>query len=454
MSANLRNKLEDGSMKKQMVKSLLLISSLGVLGLVLNARADEAPSLPLEKTVINNWYGLTLELIRHTPGYAPPVASRTLGYMGVGLYESLAPEFKNYKSLVGQLNALTNIPKRFPNKTYDSATIENAVLSSLVERFFDNTGPSGLQSIKNLGKRLKQNLESRGIAKDVSERSRNFGTRIANAIFEWAKTDGGANGMHAGYPQTFTPPKEANSWVSLSPTQPRPLLPYWGNNRTMALKTGDECGISAPPAYSEKPDSAFYKEALEVYNISKNRTEEQTSIARFWSDDAMLSKTPPGHWVGLLMQLLNDKNAPLEMYAEGYARLGIAVNDAFIGCWKTKYEYNLLRPVTYIKRLIDPKWESMLTTPPFPEYPSGHSTQSAAAAEVLTQLMGENQSFTDHTHDEDGLPARSYTSFRAAANEAALSRLYGGIHYRAAVERGLEQGKCIGEKVAKLQFKR
>jgi PAP2 superfamily len=454
MSANLRNKLEDTSMKKQMVKSLLLISSLSTLGLVLHALADEAPSLPIEKTVINNWYGLTLELIRHTPGYAPPVASRTLGYMGVGLYEALVPEFKNYKSLVGQLNALSKMPKRIANKTYDTATIENAVLSSLVKQFFDNTGPSGQQAMTGLEKRLKQTLEMRKIPKDVLERSSNHGRRIANAIFEWAKTDGGMNGMHVGYPQTFTPPQGAGYWVSLVPTQSRPLLPYWGDNRPMALKTGDECGISAPPEYSEKPDSVFYKEALEVYNISKNRSEEQTNIARFWSDDAMLSKTPPGHWMGLLMQLLVEKNAPLETYAEGYARLGIAVNDAFIGCWKTKYEYNLLRPVTYIKRLIDPKWESMLTTPPFPEYPSGHSTQSAAAAEILTQLMGENQSFTDHTHDEDGLSARNYTSFRAAASEAALSRLYGGIHYRAAVERGLEQGKCIGEKVAKLQFKR
>ncbi len=441
-------------MKKQIVKGILLISSLGALGLVLSARADETPSLPLEKTVINDWYGLTLELIRHTPGYAPPVASRTLGYLGVGLYEALVPEFKNYKSLVGQLNALVKLPTRIANKTYDTATIENVVLSSLVQDFFDNTGPSGTQSIKALEKHLKQNLEARGIAKDVLERSRNHGRRIANAIFEWSKTDGGADGMHVGYPQTFTPPQGANYWVSLVPTQPRPLLPYWGNNRPMALKTGDECKISAPPAYSEKPDSAFYKDALEVYNISKNRTEEQSNIARFWSDDAMLSKTPPGHWVGILMQMLEEKNASLETYAEGYARLGIAVNDAFIGCWKTKYEYNLLRPVTYIKRLIDPKWEPMLTTPPFPEYPSGHSTQSAAAAEVLTQLLGDNQSFTDHTHDEDGLPARTYTSFRAAASEAALSRLYGGIHYRAAIERGLEQGQCIGEKVAKLQFKR
>jgi PAP2 superfamily len=440
-------------MKNNITKSLLLGSSLLVFGLALTARADDAPSLALEKTVPNSWYGLTLELIRHTPGYAPPVASRTLGYLGVGLYESLVGDFKNYKSLVGQLNGLSKIPKRMTGKIYDNATVENAVLSNLVKHFFDNTGPSGLQAVTGLEKRMKQSLESRNQPKDVIERSRNYGRRVAEAIFEWSKTDGGANGSHAGYPQTFTPPQSPGSWVSLVPTQPRPLLPYWGDNRPMALKTGDACKISAPPEYSEKPDSAFYKEALEVYSISKNRSEEQTAIARFWSDDAMLSKTPPGHWVGILMQLLTDKNSNLETYAQGYAELGIAVNDAFIGCWKTKYEYNLLRPVTYIKRLIDPKWEPMLNTPPFPEYPSGHSTQSAAAAEVLTQIFGDNQTFTDHTHDEDGLTERGYSSFRAAANEAALSRLYGGIHYRAAVERGLEQGKCIGEKVAKLQFK-
>jgi membrane-associated phospholipid phosphatase len=133
------------------------------------------------------------------------------------------------------------------------------------------------------------------------------------------------------------------------------------------------------------------------------------------------------------------------------ARLGIAVADAFIACWASKYDYDLLRPVTYIRRFIDPKFEPLLNTPPFPEYPSGHSTQSAAAAVVLTAIWGADYAFDDDTHADDGLPARSFPSFQAAAAEAAISRLYGGIHFRAAIERGLEQGRCVGAFAVALQ---
>lgn len=158
----------------------------------------------------------------------------------------------------------------------------------------------------------------------------------------------------------------------------------------------------------------------------------------------MLSPTPPGHWISIALQIFERDNIGLEKSVDVLARLGIAMADAFIGCWHTKYQYDLLRPVTYIRRTIDAKWESLMTTPPFPEYPSGHSAQSGAAATVLTKLFGENFAFEDATHQKDGLAPRAFPSFWAAASEAGISRLYGGIHFRAAIERGLEQGRCIG----------
>ena len=154
-------------------------------------------------------------------------------------------------------------------------------------------------------------------------------------------------------------------------------------------------------------------------------------------------------WIAI--NLLEVEKASAARMADVLARLGIAVADGFIGCWATKFEYDLLRPVTYIKKLIDPKWESLLITPPFPEYPSGHSTQSGAAAAVMTQLFGDNFAFTDSTHARDGIKPRSFPNFWAAAEEAAVSRLYGGIHFRAAIERGLEQGRCIGGHVNALR---
>jgi hypothetical protein len=195
--------------------------------------------------------------------------------------------------------------------------------------------------------------------------------------------------------------------------------------------------------------SAFYVEARECYRVTNDLTPEQQAIARFWSDDPGQTATPPGHSLSILTQVARELNLTLDRAAEAYAKVGVAVADSFVSCWRTKYQYNLLRPVTYIRRVIDPSWTSLLVTPPFPEYTSGHSVQTAAAARVLTSLFGQ-LSFTDHTHDARGLSPRTFSSFAAAAEEAAISRLYGGIHFRAAIEHGLEQGACIGEQVTAL----
>jgi membrane-associated phospholipid phosphatase len=166
----------------------------------------------------------------------------------------------------------------------------------------------------------------------------------------------------------------------------------------------------------------------------------------------MLSYTPPGHWVAILTGILEAKTANLETSAEAYARLGIGLADAFIGCWNAKYKDNLLRPITYIRRVIDKTWEPLLNTPPFPEFPSGHSVQSGAAATVLSAMFGENFGFTDDSAEPDGLKARKFASFWDAAREAAISRLYGGIHFRSAIDNGLEQGRCIGTKINALKL--
>ena len=169
------------------------------------------------------------------------------------------------------------------------------------------------------------------------------------------------------------------------------------------------------------------------------------AIARFWSDDPMLSMTPPGHWVSIALQVAERADLSLEDNVDLLARMGVAMSDAFVGCWHEKYVYNLIRPITYIKKVIDPKWEPILITPPFPEYPSGHSTVSGAMDAVLTAFFGENYAFEDKTGSPDGRNPRNYKSFHEAAEEAGISRLYGGIHFRSAIVDGLAQGRCIGE---------
>ncbi|MDR7028152.1 vanadium-dependent haloperoxidase [Rhizobium rosettiformans] len=402
--------------------------------------------------VMRDWYRLILELVRHTPTYSPPVASRAFAYLGVTAYEALASGDTTMTSLSGQLNGLTPVPQREGGMAYDEAVVMQAALSSAAREFFGNTGPTGQRALKRMTEKLSSEVSS-GLAPELVARSQAYGESITAHILAWSLDDGGAKVENMGFPLEYKLTEGPEHWVptNLINQQQMPLLPKWGENRPFAMKIGNACPLPPPPAYSEEKGSDFYTEALEVYEAVTNLTPEQRAIARFWSDDPMLSPTPPGHWMSIALKLLDERQASAAEHADLFARLGISLADAFIGCWHSKFEFDLVRPVTYIKRVIDPKWEPILITPPFPEYPSGHSTQSGAAATVLTAFFGENFAFTDNTHEKDKLPNRSFKSFWDAANEAGISRLYGGIHFRAAIDRGLDQGRCIGEKAVALR---
>lgn len=419
------------------------------------ALGASAQTRPTPEKVLTIWYQLVLDLVRHTPTYTPPVASRTFAYVGVAAYEATASADTGLISLSGQLNGLTGLPQREEGQLYDEAEVLHVALGQVVAKEFFNTGPTGQRALASVQDKLGAAI-AEGLPVDVRDRSVAYGQALAADILAWAATDGGAVVENMGFPIDYLAAEKPADWVPTSKIslQQYPLLPDWGQNRPFAVPAGATCDLPPPPDYSEDKGSEFYKQAQEVYEAGKALTPEQKAIALFWADDAMLSRTPPGHWVSIAMQVLDHKKADMALRVEVLAKLGIAVADAFIGCWNAKYQYDLLRPVTYIRRVIDPKWEPLLTTPPFPEYPSGHSTQSAAAARVMTALFGEGYAFDDDTPSTDGLPARHFASFAAAADEAGISRLYGGIHFRAAIERGLDQGRCIGAYAAALKTRR
>jgi hypothetical protein len=406
------------------------------------ALAAEARPAPGE--VLRNWYYLMNELVRHTATYSPPVASRNFGYIGVTVFEATVSGSDKLVSLVGQLQGLDAVPSRTAGAQYDEAVIINAALSDAIVYYFGNTGPTGQRSIKVAQTKWRAQVVD-GIADDVVARSEAFGKAMATAIYDWSLGDGGAEVINMGFPLEWDLPKGDDKWVptSLVQQQQLPLLPEWGNKRTFAVPTGATCATPGNPPYSVDPSSQFYKEAYEVYDTVKNATPEQVAIARFWSDDPMLSMTPPGHWVSIALQVAEQADLPLDENVDLLARMGIAMADAFVGCWHDKYKFNLVRPVTYIKRVIDPKWEPVLNTPPFPEYPSGHSVVSGAMDAVMTAFFGDNFSFEDRTGSPDGRNPRTFKSFHEAAEEAGISRLYGGIHFHAAIVDGLDQGRCI-----------
>lgn len=270
---------------------------------------------------------------------------------------------------------------------------------------------------------------------------------MAAAILGWAATDGFATSNNCPY----VPLPVSGAWEPTPPLfNPKPLQPCWGLIRPMVLTSGEECAATGHPPFSTDPASDFYAAALEVYSVGLNLTTEQKTIANYWADGAGATGTPPGHWIAIVSQIARNADLSLAEAAEVYARVGIAVHDAFILCWNMKYATNLQRPVTYINHNIDASWAPYIPTPNFPTYISGHSTQSGAAALVLTDMLGI-MSFTDTTHTDHGLvppqAPRKFNSFAEAGAEAAVSRLYGGIHFSFDNDDGLASGQCIGQAI-------
>ena len=414
-----------------------------------------AADRPAPQEILRDWYYLMNELVRHTPIYSPPVAARSFGYLGVTAFEAAVGGSDKLVSLTGQLQGLDAVPAREPGAVYDETIVISAAMSDAILYYFGSTGPTGQRAIRTAQTKWRARVVD-GIDHDIVARSEAFGKAMAASIYDWSLTDGGAVVTNMGFPEEWELPKGDDQWTPTSAValQQFPLLPEWGNNRTFAIPSGATCPTPGYPAFSIEPGSQFYEEANEVYETVEGVTPEEATIARFWSDDPMLSMTPPGHWVSIALQVAERAGLSLEENVDLLARMGVAMSDAFVGCWHAKFAYNLVRPVSYIRKVIDPKWEPLLTTPPFPEYPSGHSTVSGAMDAVLTDFFGDNYAFEDHTGSPDGRNPRNYASFHAAAEEAGISRLYGGIHYRAAIVDGLEQGRCIGEYANALRTRR
>ncbi len=437
----------------------VLLAGLVICSTVLGACRPVTRSTPAaahSADVAVAWFDLALELVRATPGYSPPVASRALGYMGVTLYEVVQPGMPGYRSLAGQLNELERVPAIDPAQAYHWPAAANSALAALVRELFPTAPPEQVAAVDALEMRFGQQFSSM-VDAEVQERSEAWGKAVAAAVIAWSLTDGGHEGYMTNFREDYVPPSGMGLWVKTPPAFSSPLQPYWGGNRPFVIQDGATCLAVAPPAYSEEPGSAFYREAMEVYETVSRRDPQEVEIALFWADDPGRTATPPGHWVAILGQVLEHEKASLALAAEAYAKLGVALADAFITCWHTKYIYHMPRPITYIQNVIDVSWNAQgitdpVKTPPFPEYTSGHSVQSSAAALVLTSLFGEHYAFTDRTNEFLGLAPRSYESFAEAADEAARSRLYGGIHYRSAIEQGLQQGRCVGEHVLGLIF--
>lgn len=406
---------------------------------------------PESGTVATDWYKLQVRiLLNANPATNNATNFDNFGYIGVGLYEAVRPGIPGSVSLSKKLQQMPAMPDLEANERYLWAASANAALASLVRLLYVGLTDANKASIDSLENAYNQRL-STTVKEDVFRRSQGYGRAVATTIFNWSKTDNYIV-SNAGY----VPPVFPGAWEPAYPAFASAASPFVKDARLFLEANSTLTAPPVPFPYSEDPSSDFYKMVKELYDISKTLTEEQITMANWWADVGVgKGYTPPGHDVNLVTQALTKINANLSRAATLYSKAGIAMRDGYITLWKMKYQYNLLRPVTYIRKVIDPNWQPLIPTPAHPEYPAAHAYLSKAVMQVLTrELTNPNEitSFTDSTYTFLGYAPRHYSSFTKVAEECAMSRVYGGVHYVNSVEVGLSLGKKVGDNAADINL--
>lgn len=386
--------------------------------------------------------------------FSPPVASRIYAYSSIAAYEAMVPGHPEYRSLADQVNGLKDVPQPNAGEEYSFSIAGLQALLMVGKTFIFSEDK--IEEFHNI---LFAKIKNKGVPEDVFERSLAYGDSVGKHILAWASED--------NYKQTRTFPKfeittsESSRWQPTPPSYMDAIEPHWSKIRTFVLDSANQFIPPPPTKFNMKEGSDFYKEAYEIYEIGENLSNDQEAIAKFWDCNPYVAHlqghlmfatkkiTPGGHWMGVTAIASRKAKADMMKTAEAYVMTSISLADGFISCWDEKFRSNLIRPETVINQYIDPDWAPVLQTPPFPEYTSGHSVISSAAAIALTHVYGEPFQYTDTTEVEYGLPPRSFNSFIEASEEAAVSRMYGGIHYRPACEVGIQQGRSVGRFVVK-----
>ena len=381
---------------------------------------------------------------------SPVAASRYYAYINLAANETATLFDKQQPRFTGILNGLNNL-------TINDDLVEKSDPNLAVILALYKSGtrllPSGYMLQSKIDS-LKLTAKKRKLTPERITASVELVDKLVDQVIKYAYADGFVK--LSGY-KRFTPVPGDEYWQPTGPGFMSALEPHWSMLRVFVLDSCSQFTGGPPHKYSSDTTSSFYKELKEVYSIGKNISREHAEIAMFWDCNPFALQqighlefgikkiSPGGHWMGITGIACTKQKLPLAKTAYAHALVSVGIADAFISCWGNKYRYNRVRPVTAIRKLLDRTWSPLLQTPPFPEYTSGHSVISTAASTILTHLFGENFAFTDNTEEEFGLPARKFNSFAEASKEAAISRLYGGIHFRDAIENGVREGEQIGK---------
>jgi hypothetical protein len=393
--------------------------------------------------------------------FSPIVASRNYLYASVAAYEVIAGGYPaQYNSLAGQLKQLNTVPKPDTTKKID---YEFAALLAYCKLGEAVTFPAG--SMQEYTDSLKTMVADAGMPDDVLANTIGYADTVAAVILAWSKKDNYAQTRSAS---KYNVQDEPGRWVPTPPAYTSAMEPHWNEIRTLVMDSASQ--FMPPPQLTfdiTNKKSDYYKEVMAVKNAIDSITPEQRHIAEFWDDNPFKLNvsghvmfgtkkfSPPGHWMSITGIAARKANADYGTTVYAYAITAIAQFDAFIQCWDQKFRSNSVRPETVINKYIDPNWQPILQTPPFPEYTCGHSTVSSANAEALSHVFGDKFAYTDTTELEFGIDSRSFNSFREAAIENNWARFYGGIHFHHSCVISTEYGKKVGELVVnKLKMKK
>lgn len=385
--------------------------------------------------------------------FPPMVASRNYVYAAVAAYEVIAAAYPNeYQSLGGQLQGLQKPVA--PTITADM-DIELATLMAYIKVGEMVTFPEG--SMKDYEDSILQVARDKGLSEQVEKASRMLADSISMHIIRWSKKD---NYLQTRGAEKYAVKKIPGRWVPTPPMYASAVEPHWFEIRPMVIDSAGVFDPPPPPVFNmSDKNSKYYQEVIAIKNAIDSLTPEQKHIAEFWDDNPFKMNvtghvmygskkfSPPGHWMSIVGIAAQKAKADFATHVYAVAKTSIALFDAFIQSWYVKYKYNTARPETVINEYIDPNWRPYLQTPAFPEYTCGHSTISSAAAEALTSVFGDNFSYTDSTELEFGIPNRSFSSFRAAAEENNWARFYGGIHFHNSCIISTDYGQRVGKLV-------
>lgn len=380
--------------------------------------------------------------------FTPPVASRIYSYPNIAFYECIRQDDAALPSIASNVKTPVHIPLSVVKK-------DNFIAACISFSYVAQKLVGSEHKIEEWRKAFTDSILKTGDSVTIKN-SMQYGRQVADSILAWAVKDN--YGPSRGMPR-FTLSKLPGAWQPTPADYAQAIEPHWRTIRPYTLTKASQFSPKQKLVYSRNKNSLFYKTMLEVYKIGKNLDTTQKAIAKYWDDNPNVSVnlghlnyfihkiSPGGHWVMIAKQACEEKNETVSRSSLAYTLTTIALMDAFISCWDEKFRSDLIRPITVINNLVDKNWQPYIQTPPFPEFTSGHSVISNAAATVLTALFGENYKFIDKTEIPFGNDVRSFNSFYAAAYESSLSRVYGGIHYPETARISIIQGKEVGKNV-------